>query len=247
MKDDAGRVLFALLEQIADAAGAHANEHFHEIRAGDGEERHAGFAGDGARQQGLTGSGRADQKYTFGDTAAQFLEFLRLAQELNDFLQLFLGLFHARHVFKRDFLLLGGVQARAALAETKGFVATALHLADHEDPESRQHDEGGCLEKDGKPGARRSVLDGDVDGRIRRLHQIIDIGIVQRNCRMQLLGGVAHLPVDIVGGDGYFRHPSGFYFIHELREAKFLVLRNLALSHDKNQHARHGNQNYPQH
>ncbi len=49
-EDDAGRVLLALFEQIAHAAGAHANEHFDEIRARNREKGHAGFAGNGARQ-----------------------------------------------------------------------------------------------------------------------------------------------------------------------------------------------------
>ena len=49
-EDDARRVLLALLEQIAHAAGADAHEHFHEIRTGDREERNIRFARDGARQ-----------------------------------------------------------------------------------------------------------------------------------------------------------------------------------------------------
>jgi len=42
-KDDAGGVLLALLEEIADAAGADADEHLDEVRAADREERHAGL------------------------------------------------------------------------------------------------------------------------------------------------------------------------------------------------------------
>ena len=55
-EDDAGRVLLALLEQVADARGADADEHLDEVRARDGEERHAGLAGDGAREQRLAGA-----------------------------------------------------------------------------------------------------------------------------------------------------------------------------------------------
>ena len=47
-EDDAGRVLLALLEKIADAASADADEHFYEVRTGNGEERNVGFAGNGA-------------------------------------------------------------------------------------------------------------------------------------------------------------------------------------------------------
>src|SRR6202043_2137696 len=57
-EDDAGRVLLALLEHVAYPAGADADEHLDEVRARDGEERHVGFAGDGAGEQGLAGAGR---------------------------------------------------------------------------------------------------------------------------------------------------------------------------------------------
>ena len=55
-EDDAGRVLLALLEQVADARGADADEHLDEVGAADREERHVGFARDRAREQRLAGS-----------------------------------------------------------------------------------------------------------------------------------------------------------------------------------------------
>ena len=55
-EDDAGRVLLALLEQVADARGADADEHLDEVGAADREERDVGLARDGARQQRLAGS-----------------------------------------------------------------------------------------------------------------------------------------------------------------------------------------------
>src|SRR5690606_40204872 len=47
-EDDARRVLLGLLEHVAHAARADADEHFDEVRPRDREERHIGFAGDGA-------------------------------------------------------------------------------------------------------------------------------------------------------------------------------------------------------
>ncbi len=70
-----------------------------------------------ARQQSLARSRRANQQHAFRNASTKFLEFLRFAQELDDFLKLFFGLFHARHVFERDLFLLHGEQARPALAE----------------------------------------------------------------------------------------------------------------------------------
>ena len=68
-EDDAGGVLLALLEEVAHARGAHADEHLDEVRAGDREERHVGLAGDGLGQQGLAGAGRAHQQHALGDLA----------------------------------------------------------------------------------------------------------------------------------------------------------------------------------
>ena len=60
-ENDARRVLLALLEQIAHARGAHADEHFDEIRTGHREEGPAGFAGDRLGEQRLAGARRADE------------------------------------------------------------------------------------------------------------------------------------------------------------------------------------------
>jgi hypothetical protein len=58
-EDDAGAVLLGLLEQVAHAGGADADEHLDEVRAGDREERHARLAGDGAGEQRLAGAREA--------------------------------------------------------------------------------------------------------------------------------------------------------------------------------------------
>src|SRR5271155_494768 len=117
-EDDAGRVLLALLKQVAHAARADADKHLNKVRSGDREKRHVGFASNGAGQQGLAGSGRADQQHALGNAAAELLKLLWLTQKLDDFLQFFLGLFHAGDIFERDLLLLGGMQPSPALAKT---------------------------------------------------------------------------------------------------------------------------------
>ena len=55
-EDDAGCVLLRLVEHVADAGGADADEHLDEVRTRDREERHLGFAGDRAREQRLAGA-----------------------------------------------------------------------------------------------------------------------------------------------------------------------------------------------
>ena len=66
-EDDARRVLFALLEQIAHAAGADADKHLDEVRTGNRKERNVRFAGDRPRQQRLAGSRRSDHQHAFRD------------------------------------------------------------------------------------------------------------------------------------------------------------------------------------
>ena len=70
-KDDAGSVLLRLIEEIADAAGADADEHLDELRPGDAEERHARFARDRPREQRLAGSRRTDQQHAPRDPRAE--------------------------------------------------------------------------------------------------------------------------------------------------------------------------------
>ena len=137
-EDDAGRVLLALFEEVADAACADADEHLHEVRTGDGEERHVGFAGHRAGEQRLAGSRRSDEKHALGNASAELLELLRLAQILDDLLQLFLGFVDTGHILEGDFLLLHREQARAALAEGESLVAARLHLAQHEEPDGAE-------------------------------------------------------------------------------------------------------------
>ena len=62
-EDDRPAHAAGLLEQVADAAGADADEHLHEVRAGDREEADAGLAGDRAGEQRLAGAGRADEQH----------------------------------------------------------------------------------------------------------------------------------------------------------------------------------------
>ena len=87
-EDDAGARLLRLLEEVAHARGADADEHLDEVGAGDGEERHARLAGDRAREQRLAGAGRPVEQHALGDARAERLELLRVLEELLDLVQL---------------------------------------------------------------------------------------------------------------------------------------------------------------
>ena len=140
-EDDAGRVLLGLLEHVAHAARTDADKHLDEVGAGNGEERHIGFAGDGARDQCLAGAGRTDQQNAARNAAAQALEFSGVAQKFDDLLQILLGLVDSRDVFKGDTAMRFGQKLRARLAETERLAAGALHLTRQEDPHADQRDE----------------------------------------------------------------------------------------------------------
>ena len=134
-EDDAGRVLLGLLEEVAHARGADADEHLDEVRAGDAEERHAGLTRDGAREQRLAGARRAVEQHALRDPRAERLELLRVLEELLDLVQLLDRLVHARHVAERDLRRVHAHALGARLAERHHLRAAALDLVHQEDPE----------------------------------------------------------------------------------------------------------------
>ncbi len=140
-EDDAGRILLGLLEHVAHARGADADEHLDEVGAGNGEERHVGFARDRARDQRLAGAGRADQQHAARNPPAQALEFAGIAQELDDLLQVLLGLVDAGDVLEGDAAMCLGQHFRARLAKAHRLAGAALHLTRQEDPDADQRDE----------------------------------------------------------------------------------------------------------
>jgi hypothetical protein len=140
-EDDARRVLLRLLEHVAHAARADADEHLDEVRTRNGEERHIGFAGDGARDQRLAGAGRADQQHAARNASAEALELAGVAQEFDDLLQILLGLVDARDILEGDAAMRLGQHLGARLAEAHRLAGAALHLARQENPHADQRDE----------------------------------------------------------------------------------------------------------
>ena len=132
-------VLLGLLEEVAHTGGTHTHEHLHEVRAGDGVERHPGLAGDGLGEQGLTGTGRAVEQYALGDLGAHRGEPVVFDQELFDLVEFLDGLIRARHIREHDLGVL--------LVEHLGFGAAELHglpaglHAGEDEPEDRQDDQ----------------------------------------------------------------------------------------------------------
>ena len=85
-KNNTGCHFLGFLKQVADTGCAHADEHFHKIRTGQGEEGHVCLSCHRLGQQRLTGSRRAHQQGTFGQLGADLRIFSRIVQEIHHFL-----------------------------------------------------------------------------------------------------------------------------------------------------------------
>ena len=136
-EDDAGAVAARLAEQLAHARGADARVHLDEVRAAREQERHAGFARDRPRQQRLAGSRRADEEHALGNPAADSGEPLRLAEEIDDFLDFVLGFVDARDILERDDVAAALGDARARRDRRNLARGRAIH------GECEQGEEGG--------------------------------------------------------------------------------------------------------
>src|SRR5436190_12743401 len=107
-ENDAGGILLALLEQVANARRSDSDKHFNKVGTADREKRNIGLACDGPCQQGFPGTRRADQQHAFRNTATEFLELLGFFEEVDNFLQLFLRFIDTGNILERDFLLMRG-------------------------------------------------------------------------------------------------------------------------------------------
>ena len=139
-ENDRRRPLARLDEEIAHARRADANEHFDEFGAVDGEEGHARFAGDGARQQRLAGAGRPDQEDALGDARAEAAIFLRVLEEADDFRQFLLGLVDPGDVVEGR-LGVGLDKDLGLAAPDRHQAAEALAIGDATEPEDPDAEE----------------------------------------------------------------------------------------------------------
>ena len=244
-EDDAGRVLLGLFEHVADAAGADADEHFDEIRARDREEGHVGFAGDGAGEQGLAGAGRADQQDAPRNAAAEALELLRVLQELDDLLQVFLGLVDAGDVLEGHAAVGLGEQLGLGFAETHGLAAGALHLARQENPHADEGDQRQAVDQQGHQPviAVGRRLGGDLDVfLVKAVHQR---RVVRRIGRKGLAVGV--MAGDFVARDGDVADMALIGLGEQLAEIDFLgrgALAGVLEQHHQRDHQK--NDDHPQ-
>ena len=136
---DGRRGRLRLLEEVAHAAGADADEHLDEVRAGDREERHARLTRDGPGEQRLAGARRAVSSTPLGIFAPIAWKRSRGLEELLDLLQLLDRLVAAGDVGERDLHVRVAVLLGLGLAELHD-AAAALHRVhqQQEHPEQQQ-------------------------------------------------------------------------------------------------------------
>ncbi len=140
-EDDARRLCFSLLEQVADARRADTDEHLDELGPAQAEERHVRLAGDGAGEQRLPRARRTDQQHALGNAAAQIRVLLRVLQELDDLFELVLRLVDAGHIREAHLHLIVGVDLGAAPRERHHAALGAAHAPEEEAPDRDEEDE----------------------------------------------------------------------------------------------------------
>src|SRR6185369_16013601 len=86
-------------------------------------------------QKSFAGTRRAYHEDALRDAAAEFLEFFRILQKLDQFRNFFDGFLDAGDIFKGDLVAVLGQQPGLALAKAQGAFAGDLDLSDEEKPE----------------------------------------------------------------------------------------------------------------
>ena len=117
-----------MLEHVAHARRADADKHLHKIRAADGEERHIRFACDSACQQCFARAGRANHEHALGNATAQFLEFFRITQKLDELLHFVFCFLDTGDIPKRDLVFVPGEHSRFRFPEIKRALSSHADL-----------------------------------------------------------------------------------------------------------------------
>ena len=174
-EDDARPALLGLLEEVAYPARADADEHLDELRPAHREERDAGLARDGSREQGLARPRRTHEQDALRHVRPHRAVPGRLAEKSHDLHQLGLRLVDPGDVGERH-RLLGApvVELGLAPAERHGAAAGAPLRQPSEPPQREREREQGESGPDERP-PLGCLLAGDDD--VLRL-ELFEQGVV---------------------------------------------------------------------
>ena len=141
-KDNTGSQLTRLLKGVPHARGTHADKHLDEVGAADAQEGHPGLPRDGTSEQGLPRSRWTDHEHALGDAGTNFGKALRVLQEVDDLLHLFLGLIAACNVLKRGGFLIIRIQARLRLGKLHRPAIGVLEEPKHHEQDDARNEQG---------------------------------------------------------------------------------------------------------
>ncbi len=157
-EDDRGRLLLGLLEEVAHARRADADDHLDELRRAQREERHVGLAGDRPREQRLARARRAGQQHALRDRCAEPSIAIGVLEEVDDLLELLLDLVDAGDVGERH-ARLRGVVALGLRAPEAHHAAAARARGTAQDVDQQRDDQQRRAERDQDRGEDRAPLD----------------------------------------------------------------------------------------
>ena len=132
-ENDTRRHGLGLLKQVTHTGRADADEHLHEVRTAQREERHIGLTGHRLGQQGLTGSRRAHQKSSLRQLGTDLCIFTRIVKEVHHLREGLLRLILSRHIRKCDAGLFLHIYLGVALADTAHHAAALSDTAHHKE------------------------------------------------------------------------------------------------------------------
>ena len=235
---DTGGLFLGLPEQVAHLGRAHAHEHLHKFRTGNGEEGHIGFACYGLGQHGLAGARRAHQQDALGHGCANALVLAGVVQVIHDLLQVFLS-----------FILTGNIRKADAVGGLHIDLGVGLaHAAEHHSPraaaglfhqlfvhlvadEAEQQD--GQQEPDQEIEYRRPLLH-DLAGKLCS-------GIIQALGKLRVVhqAGLVDLLFLFIGKNdlvGFDIHTADVLFLGHGHKGTVVHFLHLTLAHPRHQH-----------
>ena len=171
-EDDGGFDGLCPHEEIADAAGAHADKHLHELGPADAEEWNARLSGHGTSQQRLPCAGRSDEQDSTRKPGAELEILLRMTEDVHDLAEIRLRLVRARDIGKRRLRSILVVATRPMAAEAEHARLTARRLTTHPyDQQHHQDNRHSIGEQEGEPGRRGGRDIGHDVVRVEQRHE----------------------------------------------------------------------------
>ena len=164
-EDDAGRLVLGLREQVAYPRRADADEHLHEVRAAEAEERHPGFPRDRLGKERLAGAGRPHEQDAFRDLSSEAAISLGPLEKVHDLHQLAPRFVDTGHVIEGHAGAALDVDLGPALPEGEKAALRVAHPPHDERPQPDEHQRG---DDPGEKGREPGIFHAPGERHVRR-------------------------------------------------------------------------------